>query len=392
MPRVLALEGEGNADSSRPRVLIVVNGSFHGYSGGDLHIAHAARTWSARSHVEVVLPVGSSPHVEQLFDVASKPRARKALGYLTMVLLYLRRMMTTSWFVLTRPERWQVVVASTHYPFDLTPVMAARGPLKRAVYWHHHLEPRSLRPLFVRALVRVSEEATARLITFFDMRVLTSSQSTREYLMARGVPQDRIAITQQGRSSGPDSVIVESLPRVDDRPFVLYCARQSRVKGADTLARIIPAVLAHDARTSVVMCGSRGDQTDMIMELARRYESTGRVFSMGFVSDEVKNWLQARAHVLIAPSEEEGWGYGVGEGLQAGAWVVAYDLDAVRAAHPHGPIYVPVGDVDRLVDAVLAALSEPRRVASKTTELRSWRNIATDDWRHIVGEVPTSQA
>ena len=384
-PRVIVLAGGEPPEPPRPHALILVNGSFHGYSGGDLHIAHAARYWSAVAHVEIVLPVGSSTHVEELFGVPSTPHTRVPSGYATMLLHYLRRTIAAICLVLTRPFRWNVVIASTHYPFDIAPIVAARGPVTRAVYWHHHLEPGSSRPYLLRALLRISEEATARLVRLRHIQVLTSSLSTRDYLITRGVPPDRIAITQQGTSIHNDLLSSEAVPPVDDRRFVLFCSRQSRVKGAHTLASIVPAALHHDNETCVVMCGSRGDCTDMITELAERYASTGRVFSVGFVSDEVKDWLQARAHVLVAPSEEEGWGYGVGEGLQHGAWVVAYAVPAVRAAHPTGPIYVPVGDIERVVKEVIGALGKPRPGPATSTTLRSWREVTTADWKHIVG-------
>jgi glycosyltransferase involved in cell wall biosynthesis len=120
--------------------------------------------------------------------------------------------------------------------------------------------------------------------------------------------------------------------------------------------------------------GRDGDDAESIRAALAPEIAEGRVLLTGFVDEERKARLFLEAHVVVAPSYEEGWSVAVGDGLAAGCWVVAYDLPAIREAFPVGPRYVPVGDSQALLSEVLSTLAVPR--PNRAFVPASWDDIA----------------
>jgi glycosyltransferase involved in cell wall biosynthesis len=116
------------------------------------------------------------------------------------------------------------------------------------------------------------------------------------------------------------------------------------------------------------------------------------VLVLGFVSELVKDWLFAHAHVFIAPSYEEGWGGAVADGVASGCWVVTYDLPAVRESCPHGPIFVPLGDRQLFAEMTCACLPKPRPNTHRTTYQRTWQSVAWDDLAAILGQATAGES
>jgi len=299
-------------------------------------------------------------------------------------------MFAASWYVLRRRDHWDVVIASSHFIFDVVPLLLARNCVGRAIYWHHPVT-RLGRPAWTYALVRVTEEALARLLVRRQVHILTGNTETRDWLERRGLAANSITITPNGPSfqvpTGADAAAPNSEPRLrelDGRKFVLFCARLSKVKGAGDLAAISHNVLGTDQETTIVICGAEGAEAKFVRADLESYRETGAVVFLGFVSETTKKWLFEHAHVLIAPSYEEGWGLTVADGVASGCWVVAYDLPAVRESSPVGPIFVPLGDVESFSRATANCLSRERapHVASGTAP--SWKRIAADDLHAIL--------
>ena len=66
-----------------------------------------------------------------------------------------------------------------------------------------------------------------------------------------------------------------------------------------------------------------------------------------------------RASAVLVPSEAEGFGLPVIEGLACGAVVVASDLPALREAGGPAAVFAPVADVPAWADAVTRVLTDP---------------------------------
>jgi glycosyltransferase involved in cell wall biosynthesis len=95
----------------------------------------------------------------------------------------------------------------------------------------------------------------------------------------------------------------------------------------------------------------------------------------GFVPEEDKNALVARARLHLSASRGEGWGLSVTEAAALGVPTVAYDVDGLRDAVVDGVTGWLVPEDDDLTDVVERALKElasPERRREVAAACRSW--------------------
>jgi glycosyltransferase involved in cell wall biosynthesis len=232
-----------------------------------------------------------------------------------------------------------------------------------------------------------------RLLAKGTVLVFTGNSPTRQWLQSRGIKASAIALTRnapyfQGSPfTNDDAFKAEPVLRTfAQRKIVLFFARLSNLKGAGDLPTICARVLEARDDSAIVICGLEGSESAPVHRALQHLERTGRVAFMGFVSESIKEWLFAHAHVVIAPSYEEGWGGVVTDAVATGCWVVTYDLPAVRESCPHGPVFIRLGDVHAFSLATVDCLSKPRP-APLSVGLESWRQIADGDLTAVLSGV-----
>ena len=145
------------------------------------------------------------------------------------------------------------------------------------------------------------------------------SPSTRDDLMARFLPADRIRVIPNGldhaRFRPDDNVSVEP-------GLVLFVGRLEYYKGVDLLLDAWEQVAQTHPEARLVLLGAGTAEVALRDRLKGRKDSTSVQFE-GFVSEEEKvRWLQC-AEVLVQPSHKEGWGLTVLEANACGTPVVA---------------------------------------------------------------------
>lgn len=353
--------------------------------------------WSHTHNVELFLPKGSSSEIFNLVARGVKvdpPHGTQRTPPRPIHLLWtLFRVWVAAWYVLPRAGHWDVVIASSHYGFDVLPMLLARNCRYRSVYWWHHATAPHGRPAWAHGLIRLSEALLACFLRKGTVFVFTGNSTSRAWLESKGVNPRKIALTMNGTSisetPASDGDVFEREPmlkRLSGRKLVLFCARLSNLKGAGDLPSICPSVLMWDPNAAIVICGAEGPESPAVHRALEQYESSGAVTFLGFVSERAKKWLFEHAHVLMTPSYEEGWGGAVADGLSSGCWVVSYDVAAVRESNPDGPIFVPVGDVQLFASEIVSCLAQPRPSPEGAVQTAEWARIAQHDLRSITGE------
>lgn len=373
------------------RVLVVLNGSTSGYSGGDLHTIMVANHWAESQQVYLCLPQGSSHEVLSLVDskinVIGGSAHFQPVGRGRLLIKYLRRIVISGVVVAKRRDDFDVIVASSHYSFDLLPTLFRhRSTTPLVTYWHHHIGQLADRPRWVSVLVGLSERWSLSVLRRANALVLTSNSSTLEHLCSRGLRTSQIELTKNGQSTSLASLLqiheVESeTSLVRNEASVLFCGRLSRLKGTRDLALLAKEFSESPRNVTITVVGQDGDDGIELRQILSDEIVAGRVRFTGFVGEAEKSRLFREAHVVIVPSYEEGWSVTVGDGLASRCWVVSYDLPAIREAFPEGPIYVPVGDWKRMYAEVDRCLAYPR--PDKSVVGPSWREIAKGDLRAI---------
>jgi glycosyltransferase involved in cell wall biosynthesis len=188
------------------------------------------------------------------------------------------------------------------------------------------------------------------------------SESTRDDLVRRGVPRDRVVVIYpgvDGRWYTPDA----GTPRAE-RPTFLYVGRLQRYKGVDILLRALARALAARGDLTLEIAG-RGDDRPRLERLARRLGVAGAVRFLGFVSEEDKRRLLRRAWAVALTSPKEGWGISNVEAAACGTPALASDSPGLRESVRHGEtgFLVPHGDDAALAQRMLELAGDPSLVA-----------------------------
>lgn len=373
------------------RILVILNGSTSGYSGGDLHTAAVANKWAESNDVDLYLPKGSSSEIASLIEsnvnVIGRTQGGRVVGHKQLMFRYLGRVAKAIPLIFRSRDRWDVIISSSHYPFDLIPALFRRKSSTELVtYWHHHVEQSANRSKWIHLLVTTSERWSIEALKRNHAFVLTSNSATREYLLSSGLLSSQVVLTRNGvsissnQAGGPAATATIPFAMPSERS-VLFCGRLSRLKGSEDLALLAPKIVEISDDVKLIIIGRNGDDGVEVRRKLQSEVTKGKVVFTGFIGEEDKSRRFINAHVVIVPSYEEGWSLTIGDGLAARCWVVAYDLPAVREAFPIGPRYVPVGDWQRMLLEIRKCLQaeRPGQVFAGT----SWKQVAEGDMTAI---------
>jgi glycosyltransferase involved in cell wall biosynthesis len=133
-----------------------------------------------------------------------------------------------------------------------------------------------------------------------------------------------------------------------------------------------------DAAPKLVIVGTRGWEAE---EVTRQLDELGplqaHVEEHERCSDDQLAGLMASARALLMPSFAEGYGLPVFEALELGTPVIAADLPVYREVAGAIPEYLPPGDVDAWVAAILDYIhDDPRRNA----QIQRMSGFKVPDW------------
>ena len=226
------------------------------------------------------------------------------------------------------PLRWQtglpgVFLATT----DLVPALkpGARG----LVGWVlHDLIPLKTPEYFqgdVNAYARKARERAKRT----DFIVAVSETTKRDIIELLNYPEDRIVVVYAG---APEVTTQQARPRLAiKRPYVFYIGGLSRHKNVDGMLRIFArCVHEHGLDYDIVLSGKDFRGQGYWECLVRELDIKSRVHLTGWISDDERNALLARARMLWQFSWYEGFGRPVLEAAAMGVAVLYTNRGAVH--------------------------------------------------------------
>jgi glycosyltransferase involved in cell wall biosynthesis len=207
------------------------------------------------------------------------------------------------------------------------------------------------------------------------------SESTRDDLVARGVPADRIRVIHPG----VDAVRFTPGGARAARPTFLYVGRLKRYKGIDLAIRALAAARRVRPELRLEVAGT-GDYRPALERLAASLGQTEAVAFRGFVSEAAKLELLRSAWANVFPSPKEGWGITVVEAAACGTPSLASDSPGLRDSVRQGETgyLVPHGDVEALAARMLELAADPALVerlgvcARRFAERLTWERTADE--------------
>jgi glycosyltransferase involved in cell wall biosynthesis len=207
------------------------------------------------------------------------------------------------------------------------------------------------------------------------------SESTRDDLVSRGVPADRIRVIHPG----VDSVRFTPGGARAEQPTFLYVGRLKRYKGIDIAIRALAVARLRRPELRLEVAGT-GDYRAALEQLAASLGQTEAVTFHGFVSEADKLGLLRSAWANVFPSPKEGWGITVVEAAACGTPSLASDSPGLRDSVRHGETgyLVPHGDVEVLASRMLELAGDPQLVsrlgagARALAESLTWERTADE--------------
>ena len=188
-------------------------------------------------------------------------------------------------------------------------------------------------------------------------RFVAISESTRDDLVARGIPREAITVVH----CGLDHARYHHDPSVakSDVPTLTFVGRLRRYKGLDWVLRALPGVRARVPGVRLEIIGDGPYGPTLEAEVARRGLQDAVRF-LGFMpgAEKVRH-LQASWGVL-QPSPKEGWGLTVVESSACGTAVIASDAPGLRDSvrRDETGLLVPYDDTAALTEAIVRLLTD----------------------------------
>ncbi|MCC6649854.1 MAG: glycosyltransferase family 4 protein [Candidatus Eisenbacteria bacterium] len=218
-------------------------------------------------------------------------------------------------------------------------------------------EANALIAAYVVALEKMIPAAYAR------SRFLVISESTRDDLVARGVPSQRVAVVHCGLNH--ERYFRDPAVPKTAHPSLVFVGRLRRYKGLDWVIRTLPRVRAAVPGVKLAVVGDGPWQGELVKQAAACGVSDVVEFR-GFVPAREKVPLLQSAWALVQPSPKEGWGLTVVEAGACGTAVVAADSPGLRDSvrRDQTGLLVPYGDDGALAAALVRVLGdEPLRAS-----------------------------
>ncbi len=216
---------------------------------------------------------------------------------------------------------------------------------------------------------------------FGNLPIVAVSQSTVDDLRMRGIRGGHIEVVPNGVDL--DALSPDPEAGRFPEPTLVYLGRLKRYKRVDVILRAVGLLRANGVQVRFLVAG-KGDQIDVLKQLATRLDLGDTVQFLGYVPDEEKTRLLQRSWVHVLTSPKEGWGISILEASACGTPSVASDSPGLRDAVRHGltGLLTPHGDVEALARNLAALLGDPDqrermgRAAREFSEGFSWESSA----------------
>ena len=180
---------------------------------------------------------------------------------------------------------------------------------------------------------------------------LTISDSARRDMVALGIPSEQIHVAYLGVE--PDAF---TETRRDDVPTLLYLGRIKQYKRLELLLDVLEAIPG--ARLEVA---GDGDHRPVLEAEIDRRGLRDRVVLHGFVSEQAKRDLYARAWVNLTASSAEGWCLTVMEAAGAGTPSAALAVGGLPESIVDGQTGLLAATPAQLATEVAALVADPVR-------------------------------
>lgn len=283
---------------------------------------------------------------------------------------------------LARERQYDVVVED----LNKIPLYIKRwNPRRLVVITHHLFGATAFRevPVPVAAATWLAERPLGRGYRGIEFEAV--SLSTRDDLVSRGIPQERIKVIY----NGVDVVSLTPDPNARSAvPLFSYLGRLKRYKRVDI---VIKAFALLDAKNARLEIAGKGDDRDRLEALVTKLNIEDRVHFLGYITEGEKRELLRRSWATVLASPKEGWGISNLESAACGTPVIAADSPGIRESVIDGDtgFLVPGSEVGAYAAAMRGLLDSPQLVSTLGDNARvfaetfTWERAAEETLAHL---------
>lgn len=308
--------------------------------GAELVTFEHSKAWARSGHQVTIFtsyyPGGSQDELQE--GVRIIRRGDASLGV---------RLYGTWWYLFDKHPKINLVVDEFHgIPF-FTPLFVR----VRKLAFIHEVAKKVwfLNFNLVIAVVGYLLEPLVFKLIYRSVPFMTVSNSTKEELMEWLIPEKQIEVINNGISVPAE---IKKIPK-EKIPTVIFLGALSKDKGVEDAVKAFALLQRKDYQFWIV---GKGEESylrylkKMVVDLGIKQQTK----FWGFVSDQEKFSLLAKAHLLLFPSVKEGWGLVVIEAARMGTPTVGYNVSGLKDSvqDQRTGILVEYGDVQGLAQAI----------------------------------------
>lgn len=297
----------------------------HPLNGGAEQVVHEhSKGWIKAGHSVTLFSSDFGGQSEEILDgVHIIRKGSQLLGVQVMAFF---------WYLFGKHKKFDLVIDSFHgIPF-FTPFyvrvkkLALIQEVAREVWFLNHL------PWPLSWMVGFLGFISEPIIFLFYKRTpfMTGSESAKQDLIKMGIPSQNIHIVHHGVILKiPKKIVKEKINTI------IFLGALAKDKGIEEAIEVF-GILDKLGKFNFWVVGKGGPgYLEYLKEKTRSFKN--KVIFFGFVSEDKKFELLAKAHLLINPSVREGWGLVNIEANSVGTPVVAYNnpglIDSVKSGH-----------------------------------------------------------
>lgn len=160
--------------------------------------------------------------------------------------------------------------------------------------------------------------------------ILTISPSTKKELIKTGIKSKSITVLPMGITTAKVKNVVK-----EEQPTLIFVGRLNKMKGVEDAIRAFADAKKRIKNLKLWIVGKGEEDYEKTLKLLSKSLKVNPVF-WGFVSEEKKFELMAKAHAIVVPSIREGFGLIVPEAGSVGTPAIVYDVHGLRDTVENG--------------------------------------------------------
>lgn len=189
---------------------------------------------------------------------------------------------------------------------------------------------------------------------YSKIKVITISESSKKELSEIGFNSSQINVIPMGSNS----TVIKNLPVKEKNETLVFLSRISKSKGIEDAIECIVFLKDEFPNLTLWIIG-RGEEAfkKELKKQVKDLEIQNNVKFWNYVTNEKKQELLTKAHLLLMPSAKEGWGLTVHEAGARGTPAIVYDVPGLREV------------VKDSVNGIICKVNSPEELARNTRGL-----------------------